>query len=249
MRHFLSLSLFLHFSLSSSAQQFTSPYRLSATVDIPLSSCSALLLLSSYGVGTTWKIPPKETLLTLEVDNINKFDRSAIHQYSKTCAYISDATVYASLLLPLIELGNRNSRNDFGKIATMSAETFVLNLAITDMFKETIRRKRPLLYDPDIPVDKKYKKDNFKSFFSGHTSTVASMSFLFAETFAKYNPGSKARPVVWSLCAAFPVLTGVMRYKAGKHFWTDIITGYAVGTLVGIAVPYLHKPGLVNGKQ
>jgi len=75
------------------------------------------------------------------------------------------------------------------------------------------------------------------------------MSFLFAETFAKYNPGSKARPVVWSLCAAFPVLTGVMRYKAGKHFWTDIITGYAVGTLVGIAVPYLHKPGLVNGKQ
>ena len=50
--------------------------------------------------------------------------------------------------------------------------------------------------------------------------------------------------MVWSMCAAFPILTGVLRYKAGKHFWTDVITGYLAGAVVGLATPYVHRAGL-----
>jgi len=231
-------------SSTLSAQLFNSPYKLSLGVDIPISTNGVALLGASTLIGTTWTIPPKQSINQLNRDSVNKFDRGATHQNSKIAGYLSDAALYSSVALPLFQLINKNSRKDFGKVAAISAETFVVNLAITDLFKETVKRKRPLLYNADVPVDKKYKKDNFKSFYSGHTSTVSAMSFSFAEMYASYNPNSKLKPMVWSLCAAFPLLTGVLRYKAGKHYWTDVITGYVAGAVVGLATPYIHNTRL-----
>ncbi|HWB64428.1 MAG TPA: phosphatase PAP2 family protein [Chitinophagales bacterium] len=199
---------------------------------------------TSYLIGIARPIPNPESLNTLNRTDVIKFDRGATYQNSKACAYISDAALFASTGLPLLQLISKNSRKDFGTVAAISAETFTLNLAITNLFKETVRRKRPLLYNPDIPVEKKYKKDNFKSFFSGHTSTVACMSYSFAEMYAAYNPKSKLKPMVWSLSAVFPLVTGILRYKAGKHYWTDVITGYIAGAICGLAVPYLHRNSL-----
>ena len=229
---------------SASCQPFTSPYKLSLAVDIPISTNSVALLGTSYLIGKTWDVPSKQSIAFLNRDSINKFDRGATRQNSKMAGYLSDFTIYAAVALPLLQLINKNSRKDFGKVAAISAETFTVNLAFTELFKETIRRKRPLLYNPDIPVDKKWKKDNFNSFYSGHTSTVSAMSFSFAEMYADYNPHSKLKPMVWSMCAVFPILTGVLRYKAGKHFWIDVITGYIAGAVVGLATPYVHNAKL-----
>ena len=165
------------FIFSASCQPFTSPYKLSLAVDIPISTNSVALLGTSYLIGKTWDVPSKQSIAFLNRDSINKFDRGATRQNSKMAGYLSDFTIYAAVALPLLQLINKNSRKDFGKVATISAETFTVNLAFTELFKETIRRKRPLLYNPDIPVDKKWKKDNFNSFYSGHTSTVSAMSF------------------------------------------------------------------------
>ena len=243
-RHTIFTLACLLAALFSSAQTFTSPYKLSLAVDIPLSSNSIALLGTSYLIGKTWDTPSKSIAGQLNRDSINRFDRSATRQNSKVAGYLSDATLYMAVALPLLQLANQNSRKDFGKIAAISAETFVANIAITELFKETIKCKRPLLYNPDIPVDKKWKQDNFKSFYSGHTSTVAAMSFSFAEMYADYNPKSKLKPMVWSMCAVLPILTGALRYKAGKHFWTDVITGYVAGAAVGLATPYLHNAKL-----
>ena len=38
-----------------------------------------------------------------------------------------------------------------------------------------------------------------------------------------------------------PAVTGYLRFKAGKHFPTDIIVGYGVGATIGYLVPELHK--------
>ena len=234
----------LQIQLLSCAQTNTSPYKMSLAVDVPISTNGVALLGTAFLIGKTWNIPPKSILSQLNRDSVNKFDRGATRQNSKACGYLSDAALYASVALPLLQLINKNSRKDFGKVAAISAETFVVNLAITDLFKETVKRKRPLLYNENVPRDKKYKKDNFKSFYSGHTSTVSAMSFSFAEMYADYNPHSKLKPLVWSTCAAFPILTGVFRYKAGKHFWTDVITGYLAGAAVGLATPYVHRASL-----
>lgn len=221
-----------------------SPYRLSLTVDVPISANAIGFLAASAMLGTTKKLPPADSILTFNPQKINLLDRNATQQNSRASAYASDACMFISATLPLLHLINTNSRKDFGKVAAMGTEAFMLNLGITNFVKELASRRRPLLYNPEVPMAKKLKKDNFKSFFSGHTSTVATMSFFFAKTYNDYNPNSKYKPLVWSTCALFPAVTGFLRYKAGKHFWTDILTGYAVGALCGLAVPYLHTAAL-----
>lgn len=241
MKKFVLLALTISFSVVSNAQSFTSPYRLGIQADIPLAVTGTSFLTASYLMSTQKKLPPKEALQLLDRNEVNRFDRGATRQNSKVAAYISDATMYTAMALPLLHLINKDSRKDFGKVAAMGAEVLVVNIGITNLVKESVGRKRPLLYNPEVPMEKKLKKDNFKSFFSGHTSTVASMSFFFAQSFADYNPHSKLKPMVWSLSAALPIVTGVLRYKAGKHYWTDVIVGYVVGAAIGVGVPWLHK--------
>lgn len=244
MKKLYLLFLSIHLLLLLSAQSFTSPYKLSLAVDIPISTNGVALLGTSFLIGKTWQVPSKESIRNLNPDSVNIFDRSATRQNSRVAGYLSDAALYASVALPLLQLINKNSRHDFGKVAAISGETFVVNIAFTDLLKETVRRKRPLMYNENVPLEKKWKKDNFESFYSGHTSTVSAMSYTFAEMYADYNPNSKLKPMVWSMCAAFPLITGVLRYKAGKHFWTDVITGYLAGAVVGLATPYVHRAGL-----
>ncbi len=237
----IGLLLLCFYTCFAGHGQFVSPYKLSKPVDQPICLGSSVLLVSSYFGGTTLKLPSQASIASLNRNDINIFDRSATYQHSKVSGTVSDALLYSSIGLPLLHLLNKNCRKDYCKIVTIHAEVLVMDLAFTELLKETVRRKRPLLYDPTVSMSTKYNKDNFKSFFSGHTSTVAAMSFCFATVFAQYNPNSKAKPAVWALCAALPVATGALRYAAGKHYLTDIITGYAVGALIGVGVPYLHS--------
>ena len=46
------------------------------------------------------------------------------------------------------------------------------------------------------------------------------------------------------LAAAVPAVVGYNRLKAGKHFLSDNLIGYLVGSSVGILVPQLHKKGM-----
>ena len=244
MKKWLVLLLHCLVLVRAETQPLIQAYKLSLAIDVPVSANAVALLGASLLVSTTHELPKKESLLLLNRDSVNGFDRGATYERSKAAGYASDAVLYGSVAMPLLQLINKNSRRDFGKVAAISAETLTLNLALTDFVKETAHRTRPLVYNPDVPLDTKYKKDNFKSFYSGHTSTVSAMGFSFAEMYAAYNPDSKLKPMVWTLCAALPVLAGVLRYKAGKHYWTDIITGYVAGAVVGLAVPYLHSTAL-----
>jgi hypothetical protein len=42
---------------------------------------------------------------------------------------------------------------------------------------------------------------------------------------------------------------GYLRLKAGKHFLSDNLLGYAVGASAGILVPHLHKKASTLGLQ
>ncbi|MEZ4880043.1 MAG: phosphatase PAP2 family protein [Chitinophagales bacterium] len=46
---------------------------------------------------------------------------------------------------------------------------------------------------------------------------------------------------MWTGAAIIPAITGLCRYGAGKHFFTDVIVGYAIGSAIGIGIPQLHK--------
>ena len=123
----------------------------------------------------------------------------------------------------------------------LTAETLLVNGALTDLTKVLAKRKRPLLYNEFYSINQKLQKKARTSFFSGHTSTVASMSFLTAKLYNDYYPDSKMRGVVWTSAVLLPATTGFLRMKAGKHFFTDVLAGFVVGAAVGFFIPELHK--------
>jgi membrane-associated phospholipid phosphatase len=124
------------------------------------------------------------------------------------------------------------------------AETAALTTALTLFTKELAHRNRPYVYSDNFRNNcngSSVSKDATSSFFSGHTSITAASTFFIAMVYTDYHPDSRWKPLVWTGAAILPALTGITRYKAGKHYWTDVITGYAVGALVGTLTPYLHR--------
>ncbi len=65
-----------------------------------------------------------------------------------------------------------------------------------------------------------------------------------------YHPNMKTgyKIAIWSFSAALPIATGYFRVKGGRHFPTDVITGYAIGAFAGWLIPELHKKKELNKK-
>jgi len=105
--------------------------------------------------------------------------------------------------------------------------------ALTELIKNTTDRKRP------------DNSDN-RSFFSGHTSIAfVTSSFLFEESNALLNdyvkdPALRISLKVLSFSALYgwAGYVGYSRIRDNKHYFTDVLTGAAVGTIIGI---YFHN--------
>ena len=132
-------------------------------------------------------------------------------------------------------------RKDAFDISLIYGETLFFTVGLTIITKNTAHRIRPLVYNSNFSLEDKMTKNARFSFFSGHASVVAASSFFTAKVFSDYHPDSKWKPWVWGAAITFPAITGYLRVRAGKHFPTDVMTGYAVGALVGYFVPHIHK--------
>ena len=66
-------------------------------------------------------------------------------------------------------------------------------------------------------------------------------AFFLAKVYSDYNPKSKYTKFIYGGTILAASAVGFMRYRSGKHFPTDIITGAAVGALIGYGIPAIHK--------
>jgi membrane-associated phospholipid phosphatase len=242
MKRFFTIALMNLVVLFAIAQN--SPYVLTKKNTIPTFTVSTAVIGSSFLLRQRKQPLSEATISALDRNDVNAFDRHATYNWSTRAAHWSDGLMFVSMATPLLLLAGNNSRSDYGKVATISAEVFLVNTALTFMVKELVKRKRPFTYNPDAPLDKKLKRDANSSFFSGHTSTTAAMSFSFAQMHSDYYPDSRMSPFIWFSAATLPLAVGILRNRAGKHFWTDILVGYAVGAATGILIPRIHR---VNG--
>jgi membrane-associated phospholipid phosphatase len=138
-------------------------------------------------------------------------------------------------------LAGEKTRRDFGKIAVMYAEVALINLGLTDIIKSSALRPRPYVFDEDLDPETIITNGDRAAFLSGHTSGTAAGSFFFARVFSDYYPNSKLKPYVWGAAIALPALAGYLRIRAGRHYPSDVIAGYALGALVGYFIPVLHR--------
>ncbi len=125
----------------------------------------------------------------------------------------------------------------------MYAEVFTFNYGLTEIGKNLAKRPRPYVYNTELPLDQRTNSTSRKSFFSGHTSQTAAACYFFAKVITDYHPTlDRAYKIgLWTFAASVPAINGYLRVKAGKHFPTDVITGYVIGAASGVIIPQLHR--------
>lgn len=198
---------------------------------------------TGYWLSTQVKGLSAQQVSQLSLNNLGKWDREAAANYSPTASKYSYATVITTAAIPGIMSFSKNVRADFYTYNTVYAQTLLSTTGQVLLLKSLVKKSRPFVYGNTATLDEKMKPTSRFSFPSGHTAIAAAASFYGAMTYSLYYPKSKYKPLVWAGAAIVPLISGYLRYRAGKHFIGDIATGYAIGAANGIVFPLLFKIG------
>lgn len=198
--------------------------------------------VSLVGFGA-WRsnVNSHRTPATIDLANVPLFDRVATRQWSLPAHRTSNVLFGVSAAAALaVAITNQNGEKPLLPVAIM-AESSLLCAGLTNTVKELVHRPRPYLYNPDVPASLHDPDEDEVSFWSGHTANTAAITFSCASMVQRSDASSELKTATWIGAAVAPAAMGYLRVRAGRHFPTDVLTGYAVGALVGIVVPYFHR--------
>uniref|UniRef100_UPI0032173DED phosphatase PAP2 family protein n=1 Tax=uncultured Draconibacterium sp. TaxID=1573823 RepID=UPI0032173DED len=185
------------------------------------------------------------TAQNLRPENVWWFDRPATKQdasFRGRANNISDIVLNSTVALPALLGFDKNIRKDWFDILLLYGESHAVNSDFYILNSALISRARPFNYNPDVPVEEKVANESRNSFYSGHVSSTAAASFFMAKVYSDYHPELGNKKYWLFAAAAVPAsVVGLYRYKAMKHFPTDILVGFTVGAATGFLIPHLHK--------
>jgi len=181
-------------------------------------------------------------------DLINPIDRWALNQnpsnrdlYTK----ISDYGQIGIFLLPSLLMIDKNIRKDWLDLLLMYLEGHAVTFTFynfSPLGPQFQNRYRPIAYYPEFPIDERNKCNNRNSFYSGHVASCAYSTFFMAKVYCDYHPNLGALKYLIYLAAAVPpALIGYARIGSLSHFTSDVAVGFALGAIIGIVLPELHK--------
>lgn len=178
----------------------------------------------------------------LDKTTLWKIDQKATGNFSSTAETISDVLLYTSFSLPFWIYLSDAAKGERTDCLVMTLETLFITSGITNIAKGLSKRYRPYNYNAVVPESLKVSHGSRLSFFSGHVSNTTAFCFLTAQALNDMHPHWKTKKyITWTAAAVLPLAIGYGRYKAGKHFPTDILTGYVLGAGMGLLMPRLHK--------
>ena len=241
MKIFHSVIILAHIFCSQSVAQSGGPYKLRLGIDLPVTV--GLAGASYFGLQhlRDKKRIDSALVASLTPDDVNKFDRGATRQNSKTSGTNSNIALYSSFLLPLVIIADKSIRSDALKIGALYLETMSVMANAYTWGVSSTKRIRPYVYNPDVPWKQRTGRGAYNSFFAGHPASAAASTFFAAKVFSDYHPHSRLRPYIWVAAVIPPSIIGYYRYRQGQHFPTDILVGIPLGAVIGIIIPHLHK--------
>jgi membrane-associated phospholipid phosphatase len=232
------LAVILFFTFGDTQAQTVSPYNLQLKRDLVITGIGA----AATTIGVIRYTGTADVFLSqLRLEDVNGFDDVAIRYSSTKAKTASDFFFYGSTVVPATLMLDPAIREDAPAIGVMYAEVLLLTVGLTTVIKSTARRARPFVHEPGLSPETIVVANERGSFLSGHTSGSAAGLFFAAKVYSDYHPDDKSRFVVWTAAALIPAATGYLRVRAGRHFPTDVIAGYAIGAGIGVLVPALHK--------
>lgn len=216
-------------------------YNIKPWIDIPATVVFAGVSVNGFRVIYGRDTISTATVLALNKNDVNSFDRPVTENYSEKAKATSDLFFYGSIPLPLFLLLDKNIRKDGPRVGLLYVEA----LGFTGVFYTTsamiANRYRPITYNPNVPMEVRRSGGSKNSFPGGHPSLVATSTFFMAKVYADYHPNMKFKWILYTVAGGLTVTTAYLRFKAGYHFKTDLIAGVFVGALSGILVPHMHK--------
>ena len=168
---------------------------------------------------------------------VSGLDRFAIGNDDVLTDQLSNVAVGTALVVPLaVNALVLDDRHLWLEDAVVFLETVLVTGALTTSAKFLVQRPEPRAYRPARPAFVSRPK-SYLSFFSGHTALT--FAALTATTFT-----AGMRHGMWVLPAwvTFGMGSGVAATMvfSGRHFASDVFVGAVVGSVVGIAVPWMH---------
>jgi len=201
--------------------------------------------LNAYNVYLQNKVTPLTPIEIAQLDpeQVNPLDRKTIDNYREEGA--GDYLLYASFLIPftvpLTIFKGEEHKSDWKVWAVMTSELLLIQGGFNGIMKSSVLRIRPFVYNPNVSIDLKTEKNARFSFYSAHTSTTAAITFFTARLFSGYLTNVRTKTLIWIGAVTYPALTGFLRLETGRHFRTDVITGYIFGAFFGYIIPDLHR--------
>lgn len=153
--------------------------------------------------------------------------------------FVEPATMFG---LTAVSEANERAIGRFPVDALLITEATVIAADINQIAKFAFARERPFVhYLPRAPdavraLTDSPSDDNL-SFFSGHT-TLAFAVATAAGTVTTLR-GYRLAPLVWGAGMTMAVSVGYLRIAADKHYFSDVMTGAVVGSIIGVGVPLI----------
>lgn len=188
-------------------------------------------------------IPMREHPALWEHELFGEADGSVHTSFSSRAAAISDGLLAAAVASPIAYLTGNTIEDADGDRLLLYGEAMAINLAVFEGAKHLVQRPRPYLYSKSQAVAQ-YAADQgddaYQSFYSAHAATAfcAAMAGAYLVGASTGNP--RVRTLAWGSGFAVAAAVANLRVRAGKHFYSDVVIGALVGTVIGYAVPALH---------
>jgi membrane-associated phospholipid phosphatase len=235
--------IIINFQLSFTKEIDDSPYQCSFLLDGSILGAGIINGIAANSINHNITPLTIEEVNKLNKDDINVMDRWVTNNYSENISTLSDGTLGAAIIMPVVLFFDKDIRNDWLKISIMYSETILWSSFLPYYGKGLAQRLRPYAYNSDVPLNVKLGAETKRSFFSAHTCLAFSSAVFISKVYTDYFPDSEYIPYIWGGSALFAGVVGYLRIRSGSHFVSDVLTGAAVGSIVGYAVPYLHKKG------
>jgi len=221
-------------------------YKLKPAIDVPLTAVNTAWSLYAFTKIYSKPVTPEETVLSLDKNNINWFDRWGVRPYDANLDRISYIPFNAAMPLPLVFLVTKKTRQDFFKLTFLYLEAMSITGVLYTGSVYLFNRYRPYVYSPETAMEQRVNGGGKNSFYAGHPALIATSTFFVAKVYSDYYPQSKIKWLLYTLAGSVTVFTAYLRQKGGLHFPTDLLLGVTQGALTGVLVPHFHKHKIIK---
>lgn len=214
----------------------------SQTLNGPTLTSSSLQELSIYSGGIIWY--GGNYLLEKKINHSPTYWRVPGLDFHKPIPYNgkiaghSDWILMSTAFLAALPALNPQKQKIEWNYANLLAQNILITTNLTQTVKVLVQRQRPLTQHPNYIASG--NNDDHYSFFSGHssfTAAAATTAMLYAY---RYDGGKWTKPVAWA-SVGLALTTGGMRIAAGKHYTSDVLTGFIIGTGISLLNARLHE--------